>query len=128
MKINTWFLFSHFWPNQIPEIKLSKHVRFDVTCPKDDSRGIYLRDATTGESPVWETVTIAPKFPSDIPNEHKVSFELRSLLECSADWVEIPSHLVMASNGNTFTLKVDPTKLGQCFPSLLYFIILSFSF
>jgi len=89
------------------------HYRFNVSFPqRNGARGIYLRDGQDLKVPRYESVTVTPGFPKDFPNNKRVSFELRAKLESSESWVEVPSYLVMSSEGKSFVLRLDTSKLA----------------
>lgn len=85
---------------------------YEVTVrDRDNARGIYMREAYEFERPVESLVTITPRFHEKADNRQKVGFQTRFNLECDADWVSIPDHLLMMHGGRYFSVKVDATKL-----------------
>ena len=87
-------------------------LRFEIKVTnRDNARGIYLREPFEFVRPVESIVTITPRFHEKADNRKKVKFEMRFNLECDADWVSKPDHLLMMHGGRYFRVRVDGSKL-----------------
>ena len=78
---------------------------------RDNARGFYLRDAVDVSSPVEASVTITPQLDAIKDNDLKLNYDVPILLECSADWVDVGSHLLITHDGGKFGVFIDATKL-----------------
>ncbi|MGB0583251.1 MAG: tripeptidyl peptidase II, partial [Limisphaerales bacterium] len=87
-------------------------LRFEIKVSnRDNARGIYMREPFEFVRPVESIVTITPRFHEKADNRKKVKFEMRFNLECDADWVSKPDHLMLMHGGRYFRVRVDGTKL-----------------
>lgn len=87
-------------------------LRFEIKVSnRNNARGIYLREPFEFVRPVESTVTVTPRFHEKADNRKKVKFEMRFNLECDADWVSHPDHLLMMHGGRYFRVRVDSSKL-----------------
>ncbi|KAJ1963266.1 hypothetical protein GGI12_002155 [Dipsacomyces acuminosporus] len=92
----------------------------------NNARGIYLRNAEDSAVPRHVTVNVVPRFPGDVraelekdtSGEHgeqqsqtKFDFEQRVILTTSESWVRVPEAVYISSEGRTFSVKIDATKL-----------------
>ncbi|KNC85357.1 hypothetical protein SARC_02449 [Sphaeroforma arctica JP610] len=92
----------------------SRQCGYDISCNyhgHPSRGGIYLRE-TYETSPATTTcaITVKPFFSKKICNTLKVDFELKLMLECEADWVAPPNHVVLNSTGRVFNIEVDMDK------------------
>lgn len=77
-------------------------------------RGVYLREPTDTIHPSEWRVTVTPCFHEDADNLNLlVPLEEHIALKSSQAWVKAPEHLLLASNGRTFNIRVDPTLLEE---------------
>ena len=88
------------------------NVRFEVKLDNGD-RGIYLRDSPHGDAPLTKIVNVNPIFHDSVPNKLKISFEKRITFKSTADWVETPNGILLASQTRGFSVKLDPSKLER---------------
>lgn len=87
-------------------------IDLHVSIPsRNNARGFYLRDAVDVSSPVEASVTITPEIDAIKNNDLKLMYEVPILLECSADWVDIGSHLLVTHGGGKFGVLIDASKL-----------------
>ena len=81
------------------------------------ARGIYLRQPE--ETLVKQTfsVEIDPIFGTEDNadeelQKQRIDFEMKTALEASESWVEVPDYFMLMHNGRTFKFTVDPTNLA----------------
>lgn len=79
-------------------------------------RGVYIRQPE--ETLVKQTFSadINPVFGTeDDADAHlqqkRIEFEMKTALEASAPWIEVPEFFMLMHNGRSFKFTVDPTKL-----------------
>ena len=79
-------------------------------------RGVYLRQPE--ETLVKQTFSanIDPIFGTDDNadaelQQQRIEFEMKTKLEATAPWVEVPEFFMLMHNGRSFKFTVDPTKL-----------------
>jgi tripeptidyl-peptidase-2 len=94
--------------------KAGEQLRFEIDFPgRDNARGIYLREPYETKGATTATVRIRPRFHEDTPNQDKINLLLRLKLQCDADWVEVADALLLTNGGNTFEVRIDPSKLPE---------------
>ena len=94
--------------------KFAELIRFDVRVPQlGNARGIYLRERQDVQSPRDFTVQIAPTFRDGVTNDEKVDFQMRCVLESTAEWVSCGEQVTLTSLGQTIAIKVNPTVIAE---------------
>jgi tripeptidyl-peptidase-2 len=88
-------------------------VRYQVTIPADDARGIYLREPYETRHVVDARVIVDPVFHEDADNRLKVEFETRVNLEATVPWIECAEHMLLMHGGRRLDVRVDPTRLPE---------------
>ena len=79
-------------------------------------RGIYLRQPEETRVKQTFSVEIDPVFgtkdnsDADI-QQKRIEFEMKTCLEVSATWVDVPDYFMLMNNGRSFKFTVDPTAL-----------------
>ncbi|WFC97777.1 tripeptidyl-peptidase II [Malassezia yamatoensis] len=71
----------------------------------DDLRGIYLREAPETHRLNQFQVNAKPQFRQE-DTQQAFSLELRTRLESTQPWIEVPEFLVLGSNGRSFEVRV----------------------
>ena len=79
-------------------------------------RGIYLRQPEETRVKQTFSVEINPIFGTEDNadaelQKQRIEFEMKTALEASAPWVEVPDYFMLMHNGRSFKFNVDPTKL-----------------
>ena len=75
-------------------------------------KGIYLREPhEMGRQQM--SVTVMPEMQEGSDNQLKVDFESHVLLVSTADWVSVPSALVLMATGRAFNVNIDPSDLAE---------------
>jgi hypothetical protein len=70
--------------------------------PGENKKEIYLRELhVTARGPSSFSVDISPKMPDGSPNQLTVDFEIHVLLVSTADWISMPSAVVLHTTGRT---------------------------
>jgi tripeptidyl-peptidase-2 len=102
--------------------KEGQNLAIDVTIPsRNNARGVYIRDAIELEGPMTFGVLVQPRFDHAIKRSSEEMDELLGLeldleLKPSQPWVKCPESMTLLSaqerNGQTFSVRVDPTELG----------------
>lgn len=100
--------FEHHITNEFDAHFVDLKVR---VASRDNARGFYLRDAADINSPVQGTVRVTPELRDIADNDFKLQYDVPVLLECSADWVDVGSHLLITHEGASFETLIDATKL-----------------
>ncbi|MFT4691916.1 MAG: tripeptidyl-peptidase-2 [Limisphaerales bacterium] len=86
--------------------------RIDVT-NRDHARGVYLREAFELKRPFEAAISVIPEFHERADNRQKVKFGMQIELQCDADWVDIPDHLMLMHGGRNFRALIDGPELDQ---------------
>ncbi len=79
-------------------------------------RGVYLRQPE--ETAVKQTLSVnidpifgtADNADADLQKQ-RIEFEMKTALEASESWVEVPDYFMLMHNGRSFKFTVDPTNL-----------------
>eukprot|EP00968_Pinguiococcus_pyrenoidosus_P016953 scaffold1651_cov317-Pinguiococcus_pyrenoidosus.AAC.18 len=74
-------------------------------------RGIYLRQPGSISAVQTAMVRVTPVFRKEASNEERVGFEMLAGLESSQPWIVSPEYVVLTHGGNSFDVRIDPTKL-----------------
>lgn len=91
----------------------AEHLRFAVDLPSlDGARGIYLREPQETEQLLEADMRVRPMWHEDAAASEKADFQMRVVLECSTSWVDAPEYILLASEGRSFKIEVDPTRLS----------------
>lgn len=75
-----------------------------------DQRGVYLRGAEETHRTSQFHVTIQPRF-RDGETQRAFALEIRTALQATAPWVQVPEYLVLGSQGRTFEIRVTANEL-----------------
>ncbi len=94
--------------------KLAELIRFDIRVPQlGNARGIYLRELHDVQSARDFTVQIAPTFRDGVTSDEKANFQMRCVLESTADWVACGEQVTLTSQGQTIAINVNPTAVTE---------------
>lgn len=97
-------------------------INYKVSCNRrifngGSARGVYIREAKECVAPLEINVSITPVFHEDMPQKAKVGFEKFVFLqvfmndEAEREWVKCPRETLLAAQGRSFNILVDPTRL-----------------
>ena len=130
----------------------------DFKVKVNGGRGIYLRERADVESVHVYSVGVNPQFrdEEDVTfiggavldesalavrreklHRDKVAFEMRVNLSTTAEWIDVPKHLLLNNGGRTFSIRVDTRSLApgvyfaevsliHQFPTILYLSVLNY--
>ena len=106
---------------QIHRDDMSEDVGFNVEIVNpyngnySTPRGIYLRQMEETMNNHAFTVRVGPKFShvgdANIICQRKLDFQQSVTLNATCDWVTTATKFILTSDGRTFDVEVDPTKL-----------------
>ncbi len=87
-------------------------IEITVSLPaRNNSRGIYLRDAFETNKTFAATVQLQPQLENIDDNAVKLIYEVPTLLHANADWVKVGSHLLLTNGGANFGVEVEAAAL-----------------
>lgn len=80
------------------------------------ARGVYLRQPEETNVKQTFSVEIDPIFGTEDNadeelQQKRIEFEMKTALEATASWVEVPEFFMLMHNGRSFKFTVDPTNL-----------------
>eukprot|EP00963_Diacronema_lutheri_P014099 scaffold2858_cov659-Pavlova_lutheri.AAC.70 len=96
----------------------AKDAWFKVQVARADggtpARGIYLRDPAVAFRENDFLVKVVPHVHEEADHlQHRIPLELKLEMKCKEPWVSFPDYLLLTHGGRSFSVRVDPTKLGE---------------
>ena len=87
-----------------------RELRARVVNPTGVGGGVYLRPCLA-EGPVDREVSVSVVWPEGTPNEPRVAYERRLVLEADKPWIQVPARLGVNAGGGSFWVRVDAAGL-----------------
>jgi len=97
-----------------PAADVQTRYSVKTSCGGVSGRGIYLRQPyqVTGVS-ASATVFVTPHIHEDVPSQAKIGYEKKVAVSCTAAWVQVPTHLLLANAARSFSVEIDLEALAE---------------
>lgn len=90
----------------------TENIEITASLPtRNNSRGIYLRDAFETHKTFAASVQLQPRLENKDDNAVKLNYEVPLLLQTNADWVKAGSNLLLTNGGANFGVEIDAAAL-----------------